>query len=526
LLEHIRRAALDAPGASWTDAQLMEAFIARRDEAAFATLLRRHGPMVLGVCQRVIGNTHDVEDAFQATFLVLVRKAASIRPRQAVGNWLYGVAFRTALEARGRLARQRSKERRLRDVPQPDESPDHFWKDVQPLLDHELNRLSEKYRLPVVLCELEGRNRKEVARQLKIPEGTLSSRLAMARKLLAERLSRRGVALSVSGVGTLLTSAGASASVPASLLLATTRAAIVLTASQTVAGVVSVKVAALTDGVLKAMFIAKLKTTCAVLCGVAALGLGTGGLMYQARAGGADPDKDGTPVKLRQAQGQTDKDLRRALQEAREREEALRKELAELRDALQRERIEAANVVDRLQAGLVDVPPRPDNAPGPQDAQKTPRPENDKRTDDPYAQKAPADGGKTPRPENDKRAIDPGAKKGQNPFGQGQPDKVPSEKVTDLNRTRATIDADYVRQRRALLEQLRALDAEHQEALRALERRQNQPPRQSGDRDEGIPPGLNETLKRVLDRLDRMEQRLNQLEKFQKESPDAGRKKI
>jgi RNA polymerase sigma factor (sigma-70 family) len=487
LFEQIRRAALQAPGASWTDAQLLEAFIAQRDEAAFATLLRRHGPMVLGVCQRVIGNVQDAEDAFQATFLVLVRKAAAVRPRQAVGNWLHGVAFRTALEARGRLARQRGRERRLRDVPQPEESPDDFWKDVQPLLDQELNRLSEKYRLPVVLCELEGRSRKEVARQLQIPEGTLSSRLAMARKLLAERLTRRGVALSTGGVAALLTSAGASASVPASLLFATTRAAMVLTASQTVAGVISVKVAALTDGVIKAMFLAKLKTTSAVLCGVAALGLGTGGLLYQARAGGADSDKpDGTPIKLHQAQGQTDQDLRRALREAREREEALRKELAELRDELQRERAKAGNVVEHLRAGLLEHTP--------QDGQKTPRPEK----------------GNTP--------IDTGAKPGQDPFVQGQPDRVPADNGKDVQRTRAAINEDYQRQRRALLDQLKVLDAEHQKALRDLDREQNLLARPAGDRDTGT-PGLAETLKRVLDRLERLEQRLDRLEQFRKENP-------
>ncbi len=185
LLDQLRRVALQGAGERRTDGQLLEHFIAERDEVAFEMLLKRHGPMVLSVCQRVIGNPHDADDAFQATFLVLVRKAASVRPREAVGNFLYGVAYRTALEARGRIARRRAKETSLVNVPPPESKPSEPWHELRPLLDRELSRLSEKFRLPVVLCDLEGRSRKEVARQLAIPEGTLSSRLATARKKLA-----------------------------------------------------------------------------------------------------------------------------------------------------------------------------------------------------------------------------------------------------------------------------------------------------------------------------------------------------
>src|SRR4051812_14924501 len=149
-----------------SDGALVEAFVRRRDEAAFEALLRRHGPMVLGVCRRVLGNVQDAEDAFQATFLVLVRKGASIMPREMVGNWLHGVAFRTALEAKKMTARRRAKERDVADVPRPASSPTDVWKEILPLLDQELGRLADKYRVPIVLCDLEGKTHKEAARQL------------------------------------------------------------------------------------------------------------------------------------------------------------------------------------------------------------------------------------------------------------------------------------------------------------------------------------------------------------------------
>src|SRR5579872_239835 len=176
VIRHLRMAALHGRGEGPTDGQLLGAFVARRDGAAFEALLRRHGPMVLSVCRRVLGDSHDAEDAFQATFLVLVRKAAGLRSRELVGNWLYGVAHRTALKARTAAARRRARERQVEEMPHPEVGPDEAWSDLQPLLDRELERLPDKYRVPLVLCELEGRGRKEVARLLRLPEGTLSSR--------------------------------------------------------------------------------------------------------------------------------------------------------------------------------------------------------------------------------------------------------------------------------------------------------------------------------------------------------------
>src|SRR6516225_6874494 len=148
--------AVSAPGVFVTDERLLESFVTRRDEAAFEALARRYGPMVLGVCRRVLGNPHDAEDAFQATFLVLVCKAASVRRREPVGSWLYGVAYRTALEAKGRLARRRVRERQVRDMPQPTAEPEEELRELLPVLDRELSRLPEYYRAAVVLCDLEG----------------------------------------------------------------------------------------------------------------------------------------------------------------------------------------------------------------------------------------------------------------------------------------------------------------------------------------------------------------------------------
>jgi RNA polymerase sigma factor (sigma-70 family) len=276
VLRHLHRAALLQEGAGLTDGQLLERFLAARDEDAFAALVRRHGPMVLAVCRRVLGDAHDAEDAFQATFLVLVRKAAGLPGRQLLGAWLHGVAYRTSLKARTMMARRRARERQATvraaaECPNPEAAPDMLR-----LLDQELNRLPDKYRLPVILCELEGRTRKEVARQLAIPPGTLSSRLAHARKVLANRLSRRGVALAGGALAFPL-SAKAAAPVPASLVLATTKAATALAAGQ--AAGISTTIILLTEGVLKTMFLSKLKAATIAL--VVAATLGMGGIAYR-----------------------------------------------------------------------------------------------------------------------------------------------------------------------------------------------------------------------------------------------------
>jgi RNA polymerase sigma factor (sigma-70 family) len=263
VIETLHRAAGVAERDGQDDAALLGAFVAKQDGDAFEMLVRRHGPMVMGVCRRIVGDAADAEDAFQATFLVLVRKAKSVNPRSAVGNFLYGVAWRTAHEARSRRARRSRREQPMMEMPMA-VAPEHrVPDDLRSVLDDELSRLPDKYRTPVVLCELEGRSRKDVARQLGVPEGTLSSRLATARKRLAERLARRGFAAASFGV--LLTEHAASASVPPALTASTVHAATVLAAGGSAATVVAAPVAALTEGVVKAMFLTKLKMTLGAL---------------------------------------------------------------------------------------------------------------------------------------------------------------------------------------------------------------------------------------------------------------------
>ncbi len=216
-----------APEESLGDGELLERYVARRDGAAFETLVRRHGKMVLAVCRRVTGHQQDAEDAFQATFLVLARKAVSVRPRCHVGNWLYGVAYRIALKARERVSRARTLEHRVSEARGPmSTSPPDQGEEIRCVLDEELARLPDRYRVAVVLCDLEGRPRKEVAGELGIPEGTLSSRLTGARKLLAARLTRRGLTLPAAGLGVVLSEPASTAGpVPPALIEAAVRGA-------------------------------------------------------------------------------------------------------------------------------------------------------------------------------------------------------------------------------------------------------------------------------------------------------------
>jgi RNA polymerase sigma factor (sigma-70 family) len=280
LIQHLRRAAL-RDGAGLTDGQLLEAFIGRRDEAALAVLVRRHGPMVWGVCQRVLRNHHDAEDAFQATFLVLVRRVASIQPLEMVANWLYGVAHQTALKARATAAKRCARERQVTEMPEPAAVEPDLWTDLQPILDQELSRLPDKHRAVIVLCDLEGKTRKEAARQLRLAEGTVASRLARARRMLAKRLGRRGLVVSGGSLAVIL-SANAGASVPASVVSSTIKAVNVFTAGPAAAGVISAQVAALTEGVVTTMVLNQIRTGTLVLM-LAAL-LGGAGLFYRTHA--------------------------------------------------------------------------------------------------------------------------------------------------------------------------------------------------------------------------------------------------
>jgi RNA polymerase sigma factor (sigma-70 family) len=178
VIGYIRRVAGPGDPGTPTDGRLLERFVRNKDESAFQALLQRHGAMVLGVCRRVLGDVHDAEDAFQATFLVLVRKARSIGKADSVGSWLYGVAYRTALKARADAARRRIHERQGGEMSNSDPLADVAWRDLRAVLDEELGRLPEKYKAPLVLCYLEGKTNEEAAQLLGWTKGTVSGRLA------------------------------------------------------------------------------------------------------------------------------------------------------------------------------------------------------------------------------------------------------------------------------------------------------------------------------------------------------------
>jgi RNA polymerase sigma factor (sigma-70 family) len=178
------------------DRRLLHQFALERDEAAFAALVRRHGPMVFSVCRRHLGNLHDAEDAFQATFLILSRKAATLRQPDLLANWLYGVAYRVATKARGRAEQRQAREKQLGTRSRADSYGDSPGWELRAVLDEELQRLPDKYRAPLVLCYLEGKTNAEAAHELGWPAGSMSSRLARGRALLRERLTHLGLVLS------------------------------------------------------------------------------------------------------------------------------------------------------------------------------------------------------------------------------------------------------------------------------------------------------------------------------------------
>ena len=267
VIQHLRRTVLLRDGAGLTDGQLLEDYISRRDEAALAALVRRHGPMVWGVCRRVLRNHHDAEDAFQATFLVLVRKAASIASRELLANWLYGVAHQTALKARATAAKRKERERQVTEMPEPAVAR------TRPLA---RPATPARPRVEPPARQVSCRHR-PVRSGGQDPQGSGS----------ATRLSRRdgggpagdgqgrcwrsgwlgtGCRLSGGALAAVLSQQAASAGVPTSVVSSTIKAASLVAAGQAAAtGAISVKVAALTEGVMKAMLLTKLKAVIAVV---------------------------------------------------------------------------------------------------------------------------------------------------------------------------------------------------------------------------------------------------------------------
>lgn len=288
------------PGAAAPDRDLIERFVHSREEAAFAALVERHGAMVLGVCRRVLRHQHDAEDACQAAFLVLARKAGSVRNRDALGCWLHGVAYRTAARLKRSLSRQ-VPGGLTSDVAQPEDA-DLTWREVRAVLDEELGRLPERFQAPLLLCYLEGKTRDEAAQELGWSLGTLRGRLERGRELLRSRLARRGLTLSGALLSALLTQQSAAGAFPAGLLIQVVQAAV--NPSLTF-GINAARAAVVAEGVIYAMRFAHWKFAAAIVTAVAFLGLGAGWAVNSAweqsinqlatpvaMAGAAEPEED------------------------------------------------------------------------------------------------------------------------------------------------------------------------------------------------------------------------------------------
>jgi TIGR03009 family protein len=304
VVRNLRRAVLQGEDAQSSDGQLLERFISRKDATAFAAIVERHGPMVWGVCRRMLANYHEAEDAFQATFLILVRRAAAIVPRSMLGNWLYGVAQQTARKARAMSARRQVHERQVTPMLEAAAAPAANC-DLQEALDCALAALPDVYRVTIVVCDLEGKTRREAAQQLGWPEGTVASRLARARALLAARLARHGVAVAGTAISALLAQQSAAAAPPlhAATVLVSNAAAIL----------VSPRAVLLAEGVIHAMSLYNFKTvagTMIVLAFVGLMGAGPGLMSGQSARGQAEihqvgqrPADDGADDPARPAGG-------------------------------------------------------------------------------------------------------------------------------------------------------------------------------------------------------------------------------
>jgi RNA polymerase sigma factor (sigma-70 family) len=277
VVRHIRNVAASEKNSGQTDGALLRAFLSGNDQQSFEALVRRHGPMVLRVCRRTLGNLHDAEDALQATFLILAQKASSVRKRESLASWLHGVAYRMAKHVKRAAARRHVHESHVSSKRPPDPALSAAWQEVQVLLDEEIGKLSETLRAPFILCCLERKSNAEAARQLGLEELTIRVRVTRARKRLQDRLTRRGVSLTTVFAAIAIGAEGASAAVSTSLVTSTAAAAARLTAGQALAGsMVSANVLTFVEGVNQAMFVSKCKTAILLLVCTALAGSGLG----------------------------------------------------------------------------------------------------------------------------------------------------------------------------------------------------------------------------------------------------------
>ncbi|MCI0737445.1 MAG: sigma-70 family RNA polymerase sigma factor [Gemmataceae bacterium] len=289
ILHRLGRRSSESAGEA-SDGQLLERFALGHEEGAFAALMSRHGPMVLSVCRRILPHSGDVEDAFQATFLMLIRKAQSIRKQSSVAGWLYRVAYHAAIRTRTDAARRQAREQRVLDRPAMQPSVEAAWRELQAVLDEELERLPEKYRAPLVLCYIEGKTHDEAAQQLGWPQGTVKGRLARARDLLRARLTRRGLGPVAGSFAAVL-----AVSAPAHALPAPLAAMAAQMAAQAAKGLaVAPQIVALVNGLSRTLLLAKLKSRALLVLTCVFLGLVVvgGGLLARELWGTTDSQGD------------------------------------------------------------------------------------------------------------------------------------------------------------------------------------------------------------------------------------------
>ncbi|MGH7173873.1 MAG: sigma-70 family RNA polymerase sigma factor, partial [Gemmataceae bacterium] len=274
LLQHLRDfIRRQGGGGGVTDSQLLERFVRERDETAFEVLVWRHGPMVLALGQRVLNNPHDAEDVLQATFLTLVRKAGTIGKSESLSSWLYKVAYRIALRSRARAAKMAADSRPIEDVPAADETEESVWRELRPLLDAAIERLPEKYRSAIVLCDLQGKTHREAAEQLGCAVGTISTRVTRARQLLRKRLAHQGPAVTI-GVLSAALAQRTTAALPAALAASTIRTAVRLVSEGGAAGIVSASIAELIEGANQAMLMSRFKIVILLALAAGAVAVG------------------------------------------------------------------------------------------------------------------------------------------------------------------------------------------------------------------------------------------------------------
>ncbi len=301
LLKHIRRLVVAQSTGRLTDGQLLDRFVTSQDQAAFAAMVTRHGAMVLGVCRRVLRNVEDAEDACQAAFLVLARKASAIRKKDSLASWLHGVAFRIAANLKKNGARHRPFTRAQAAVLPTGPAEEVTWREVQVALDEEINRLPKQYRAPVLLCYLEEKTRDEAARELGLSLATLRGRLERGREFLRARLTRRGLTISATLFAVTLGQGSASAGMSPTMAVSLIQAAAAGAGGTAASGAVPAKVAALTQGAIQAMFLTKLKVVSALMVALVLVGGGLGLLAFPGMEGTKASAKEIKELPLEQA---------------------------------------------------------------------------------------------------------------------------------------------------------------------------------------------------------------------------------